>query len=112
MTLRLFGVRLEGGGYIVDPADELRGTFALQAREGAMMKTDKDMLDGILDLSDVDVSEIMVHRKSMLLIDAERPTSNVVQEMLASPYTRVPLWRWLGRPSPVHTKHIPFQSRR
>ena len=62
-TLRLFGVRIEGGGHIVTPAEELKGAVELHTREGRMVKADRDMLGGILDLPDVQVSEIMVHRR-------------------------------------------------
>ena len=51
------------------------------------------MLDGILDLSDVEVSEIMVHRKNMIMMDADRPAYEIAEELLATPYSRVPLWQ-------------------
>ncbi|MDP6567081.1 MAG: HlyC/CorC family transporter [Alphaproteobacteria bacterium] len=93
MALRLFGVRMRASPAADDAAEELRGALDLHAREGAMVKSDRDMLDGILDLSDVEVSEIMVHRKTMVMLDAEQPVAEVVRDMLASPFTRVPLWR-------------------
>ena len=77
----------------VTGADELRGTLALQANEGRVVKAEKDMLDSILDLSDIEVGEIMVHRRDMVAIDADLPGPEIVKAMLASSYTRVPLWR-------------------
>lgn len=91
-TLRLFGIRLDGTGDVVAAADELRGTLALHSREGAIVKSDRDMLDGILDLADVDVSAIMVHRRHMVMIEANQRTSRIVHEMLQSGFTRVPLF--------------------
>ncbi|MBT3533081.1 MAG: HlyC/CorC family transporter [Rhodospirillaceae bacterium] len=91
--LALFGVRMRGRDEAADASEELRGALALHARDGAMIKSDRDMLDGILDLSDVEVSEIMVHRKNMIFMDADRPVREIAEELLATPYTRVPLWR-------------------
>lgn len=91
--LSLFGVRLRGRDETANASEELRGALALHARDGAMMKSDRDMLDGVLDLSDVEVSEIMVHRKNMIMMDASRPAREIAEELLATPYSRVPLWR-------------------
>ncbi len=91
--LALFDVRMRGRDDVANASEELRGALALHARDGAMMKSDRDMLDGILDLSDVEVSEIMVHRKNMVMMDADRPAREIAEELLATPYSRVPLWR-------------------
>ncbi len=92
LCLRLFGVGGGGGGDLVSSAEELKGTAELHTREGRMVKADRDMLGGILDLPDVQVSEIMVHRRNMVMIDADQPSQEIVSEALESPYTRVPLW--------------------
>ncbi len=91
--LALFGARMRGKDEIADASEELRGALALHARDGAMVKSDRDMLDGILDLSDVEVSEIMIHRKNMVMMDADRPAGDIAKELLATPYSRVPLWQ-------------------
>jgi len=93
MTLRLFGVRISGGGRLVSPADELRGAAALHTREGRMVKSDRDMLGGILDLPDVQVADIMVHRSAIVTIDASLSNDAIIDAAFESPYTRVPLWR-------------------
>ena len=91
--LSLCGVQMNGRDEEADASEELRGALALHARDGAMIKRDKDMLDGILDLSNVEVSEIMVHRKNMIIMDADRPANEIAEELLATPYSRVPLWQ-------------------
>lgn len=91
--LALCGVRMRSRDETSDASEELRGALALHALEGAMVKRDRDMLDGILDLSDVEVSEIMVHRKNMIIMDADRPADDIAEELLATPYSRVPLWQ-------------------
>jgi Mg2+/Co2+ transporter CorB len=93
LTLRLFGVRIAGAGRLVSPADELRGAVDLHTREGRMVKSDKDMLGGILDLPDVQVADIMVHRGSIVMIDGGQSSKAIVDEVFDCAHTRVPLWR-------------------
>ena len=51
------------------------------------------MLSGLLDLADLTVSEVMVHRTKMRTINADLSSEEIVREVLSSPYTRLPLWR-------------------
>ncbi|MEI8296366.1 MAG: transporter associated domain-containing protein, partial [Alphaproteobacteria bacterium] len=41
----------------------------------------------------VQVDEIMVHRKNVTMIDVKRQTSEIVEQILSSPFTRIPLWK-------------------
>jgi len=92
-TLSLFGVPIAlhlGSGL---SEEELRGAIELHAGEGDEEKHAREMLRSILDLADIDVEEIMVHRRNMATIDANQPVGKIVDDVLASPYTRLPLWR-------------------
>ena len=51
------------------------------------------MLGGVLDLRDLQVSDIMVHRTKMETIDADEPPQKIIDDLLRSQYTRVPIWR-------------------
>ena len=73
--------------------EELRGTITLQAREGAMVKHERDMLHSILDLDEVDVGSVMTHRKTMEMIDADAPPAAILDQVVRSPFTRLPVWR-------------------
>lgn len=77
----------------LSPEDELRGTIDLQHSEGAVEKEHRDMLGGILDLTALDVQEVMVHRKNIRMIDADLPMNDIITQVLASPHTRIPLFR-------------------
>lgn len=90
--LRLIGADGSGAGG-PSAADELRGLFDLHAEEGRVRKNYRDMLRSILDLSEVEVGEIMTHRQTMITVDAARPVTEVVAAVLDCPYTRVPVWR-------------------
>ena len=92
-TLRLFGVDTAAAPDFVAATEELRGAIHLHAREGSMVKADRDMLDSILELDEVQVSEIMIHRSGIETIDASEPSSAIVGQVLSSPYTRIPIWQ-------------------
>ena len=92
-TLKLIGANIDEGARMTSAQDELRGAIDLHTREGDMVKQERDMLDSILDLGDVEVGEIMVHRRNMLMIDADQPPARIVEQVTSSPYTRFPLWR-------------------
>jgi len=90
-TLRLFGANVEGP--VLSAHDELRGAIALHHEEGGVVKDDRDMLGGVLDLRELTVDDIMVHRKSIVMIDADKKPAEIVTEALHSPHTRLPLYK-------------------
>jgi Mg2+/Co2+ transporter CorB len=90
--MRLLGLKV-GGDAGVSATDELRGQVDLLHKEGSVGKGERDMLGGLLDLEELEVSDVMVHRTKMRIIDAQLPPDELVREVLASPYTRMPLWR-------------------
>lgn len=91
--LALFGVNLLQGDSMLSAHEELRGTVAVLHREGAFIKQDRDRLGGLLDLHDLEVSDVMVHRTAMRSLNADDPPQDIVAEILQSPHTRMPLWR-------------------
>ena len=93
LTLRL--IRVDVSGRIGEAAreEELRGAIALLTGTDADARREREMLDSILDLADVEVGEIMVHRKNIDLIDADLPPNLILEKAVASPYTRLPLYR-------------------
>ena len=77
---------------LVDAHDEIRGHIDLHHEEGEVKKRDKDMLGGILDLPEVTVEDIMIHRNSIMTVDAKTKVEEILSLMLNSPFTRVPVW--------------------
>jgi Mg2+/Co2+ transporter CorB len=73
--------------------EEIRGTIDLQAKEGTVKQGDADMLGGILDLTHLQVSDIMVHRTKMETLSCDDPAQKIIDEVLRSQYTRMPLWK-------------------
>ncbi len=73
--------------------EELRNTVDVLHREGSVVKSDRDMLGGLLDLKELEVSDVMVHRTEIVAINADDPAEKIVHEVLESRYSRIPLWR-------------------
>ena len=92
-TLRLFGVNLDPPADPSAAHDEIRGAVEYHHSEGAVESGDRRMLGGVLDLAEVTVSEVMVHRKSMSVIDADLPTREIIDRALAAEHSRLPLYR-------------------
>jgi Mg2+/Co2+ transporter CorB len=93
VLMRLVGVKIGANQPLLSPTERLRGAVDLLHSEGKVEKTDRDMFGGLLDLRELQVSDVMVHRTEMVTINADLPPEELVREVLASEYTRIPLWR-------------------
>ena len=92
-VLRLFGTRADERVSILTGAEELKSAVDLLHKEGNVERSDRDMFGGLLDLGDLTVVDVMVHRTAMTVIDADLPSEDLIREVVASPYSRLPLWR-------------------
>ena len=93
LLLRLFGVRADPDGHILALREEIVGAIALGHSGGAVEKEDRDRLLGALDLNARTVDEIMRHRSQVEMIDADRSPDEILTQILASPHTRLPVYR-------------------
>lgn len=91
--LRLIGLKPNPGGEMLALREEIAGAIALGHSEGAVHKADRDRLLGALDLSHRTVDEIMRHRRQIEMIDADLPPGEIITRVLASPHTRLPIFR-------------------
>lgn len=91
-TLKLFGADMDK---IPENShmEVLRGVIELH--EGADNETQEQraMLRSVLDLFEVDIEEIMTHRKNVLMLNAADPIEKIIEEALESPNTRMPVYR-------------------
>jgi Mg2+/Co2+ transporter CorB len=91
--LRLFGVRADPAANVLAIREEIMGAIELGHEEGAVEKEDRDRLLATLDLSDRMVEEVMLHRSQIEMIDADQPAEQILAQILASPYSRLPVFR-------------------
>jgi Mg2+/Co2+ transporter CorB len=92
-TLRLFGVKLDMAVDVLAAHEEIRGAVEYHHSEGLVESRDRHMLGGVLDLSDMDVTQVMAHRTAISILDARLSPRELVAAMLETGHTRVPLYR-------------------
>lgn len=91
--LKLAGIDYRAAEAFAASDEELRGAIELHDGDDSSIQHERAMLRSVLDLGEVQVGEIMVHRTNLTAIDTDLPVAEVVSGILDSPYTRMPLWR-------------------
>lgn len=91
--LKLTPSKSDDAANILAAHEELRGTIELSEKEGTVARADANMLGGVLDLGDLQVLDIMVHRTKMETVNADDPPAKIVDDILKGQYSRVPLWK-------------------
>jgi magnesium and cobalt exporter, CNNM family len=101
LFLGLIGVHVDRRPEIDEHADVLRGAIELhgEGQTGEAAPAEKAMLRSVLDLGDRTVGDVMTHRGNVVLIDGEQSMDSIVTQMLAAPYTRIPVYR--GEPDNI-----------
>ncbi|MDG1286621.1 MAG: HlyC/CorC family transporter [Rickettsiales bacterium] len=88
----LFGIDVCEENALMPATDLLRGTIEMHHREGQMEKQDRDMLDSILELKEIEVEEVMVHRKQVEGLDIAEEVSTIIDTAINSPHSRLPVY--------------------
>jgi len=97
--LKLFGMKVGENQAVLSAHEELRGAVDLLHREGGVETLHRDMFGGVLDLRELVVSDVMIHRTNMITLDADDSPQDIVDAVIASPVTRLPLWQ--GNPENI-----------
>ncbi|MEE8296124.1 MAG: HlyC/CorC family transporter [Sphingomonadales bacterium] len=92
-TLKAFGVDTSEADHVLSGHDEIRGTLDIHLEEGRIYKAHKDMLGSILDLDEITLDEVMIHRKSMVTLNLDDEVSDLLEKATQLPFTRIPLWQ-------------------
>ncbi|HEV2506278.1 MAG TPA: transporter associated domain-containing protein [Mesorhizobium sp.] len=72
---------------------EARAVISRLRSEAKAMKEDRNRVEALLTLRELEVSDVMVHRTNMRSVNADNAPEAIVREVLQSPHTRLPLWR-------------------
>ncbi len=92
MSLKIFGFSTQKGATQLLGLEELRGAIDLyHPTDGT--SNERVMLKNILDLTQVTVSEVMIHRNHMFSLNKKLETKKLISRALGSPFTRIPLWQ-------------------
>jgi len=90
--LRMLGVA-EGSHHEILTDVEIEGLVEESAEHGKMEIGQAEYIQNVFRLAELEVSDIMVHRTEMMTVNADDTTDQVVNAVLRSEYTRIPLWR-------------------
>ncbi len=74
-------------------AEEVRGVIEHYHQEGNVLKTDRDMLGGILDIRNMRISEVMTHRSKLFSINIALSPIEIAKLAFATPHSRIPIWQ-------------------
>jgi Mg2+/Co2+ transporter CorB len=92
--LRLFGVRVDENVDVLRAARaEILGAVEMHAEEGAVEADIRHRLVGALDLSELTVADVMIHRKAIKSLDIDLPPREIIAQAMSSPHTRLPLYK-------------------
>lgn len=72
---------------------EIREAIDLHHMQGTVEAADRNMLGGILDLKELQIADVMVHRQKMLMLDLDQSPESLLERVLGQPHTRLPLYR-------------------
>jgi Mg2+/Co2+ transporter CorB len=93
-TLKLFGVRVdETIDVLVAARAEIAGAVELHHEEGGVEAEARHRLLGALDLTELTVADMMVHRKNIKLLDIDVPAREILSQAMSSAHTRLPLYQ-------------------
>jgi Mg2+/Co2+ transporter CorB len=92
LLLKIVGVDYHAEDAFGSAEEELRGAIELHGADEETTDEERAMLHSILDLDNVEVGEIMTHRKNVAMIDGATPADQIVSQVLESPYTRLPVY--------------------
>jgi Mg2+/Co2+ transporter CorB len=92
--LKLFGVRVDENIDVLRAARaEIAGAVEMHAEEGGVEAEARHRLLGALDLSELTVADMMIHRKNIKSLDIDLPPREIIAQAMSSPHTRLPLYK-------------------
>ncbi len=92
-AMRVIGINFVDISDKAEAVEALRGAIELHQGDHSDIQHERVMLRSILDLSDVDVSEVMHHRQDLVMVDGDLPPAEIIKQIVNAPYTRIPVWR-------------------
>ncbi len=93
VLLKMIGLKTPTSIGVQLSDEELRGAIDLHGHSGEEERGKSHMLRSILDLADIEVSEVMTHRKNVVMIDVGLNNNDIIDIALNSAYTRIALWK-------------------
>jgi CBS domain containing-hemolysin-like protein len=96
--LRMLGVRENSTQEILTDV-EIEGLVEASAEYGNIEEGQAEYIQNVFRFGELEVSDVMIHRTNMITLNADDKPEDVVNAVIASPVTRLPLWR--GNPENI-----------
>lgn len=71
---------------------ELKSLIEIGHEEGQVKYEEKEMIENVLQFNDITVREVMTHRNEMLIVEANLPLKDAVQQMIDDGFSRYPVY--------------------
>ena len=94
-VFRLFGSSAPKGRKhrLISDLEEIRGTIDLKHKAGSIVKSEKDMLDGILNMEDTEIADVIIHRQDIASINMDQDLEQILKQALEINHSKIPLWQ-------------------
>lgn len=89
--MRVFHMRTDSHINEAEIKTELRGTLNMYQKTDIMTQ-ERHMLKSVLDLSEVLVEDIMLHRSQIVSLNKDLPLPEIIDFVMHCPFSRIPLW--------------------
>jgi CBS domain containing-hemolysin-like protein len=91
-VLRMLGVKEHSTQDILTDV-EIEGLVEESAEHGNIEEGQAEYIQNVFRFGELEVSDVMVHRTNMITVNADDKPEDIVNTVIASPVTRLPLWR-------------------
>ncbi len=76
----------------ISALENIKTTIDIYHQEGEVISDYKYMLSGVIELAELVVKEVMVHRNECFRINIDLQAHEIISIAISSPYSRIPLW--------------------
>lgn len=91
LGIKLYQVSLKTKKSENNSFSEVIGAFRLSHSSGN--NQEKEMLKSVLDLGDVEVYDVMNHRKNLFAVDINLPIEKIIEKVKDCPFSRIPIYK-------------------
>ena len=92
LILRMIGIKPASGHQLVHSVEELRMLVSASAEEGVVEADEREMLDAIFDLGDLQVGQVMIPRTEILAVEANTTVEELLSIVTQTTFTKLPVY--------------------
>jgi len=91
-VLRILGVK-EAPHFDILTETEIEDLVVTSAEHGQIEPGTRQRIVGAIDLGDLTIADVMIHRKAIKALDIDLPPREILAQAMSSPHTRLPLYQ-------------------